>query len=211
MPDELELQSINERKENLEQQLKELNALRDKILEWKKDSDKKEELNKLNQEIASVEKELFKIKLQELRALREQIVIPENQEWKEKKQLDKKLSNVENLFEKLESKIEQLDWENERRFEKQKREIEKVIEDLNKEMTEFNKKSRENLDSLEAEVYMQKVQKILPDHDINANRKRVEYAIQFPKEIKQVPWWSKIANAAARAFHRIMGDEEKMA
>jgi hypothetical protein len=33
MPDELELQSINERKENLEQQLKELNALRDKILE----------------------------------------------------------------------------------------------------------------------------------------------------------------------------------
>jgi hypothetical protein len=62
-----------------------------------------------------------------------------------------------------------------------------VIEDLNKEMTEFNKKSRENLDSLEAEVYMQKVQKILPDHDINANRKRVEYAIQFPKEIKQVP------------------------
>ena len=54
MPDELELQSINERKENLEQQLKELNALRDKILEWKKDSDKKEELNKLNQEIESV-------------------------------------------------------------------------------------------------------------------------------------------------------------
>ena len=67
MPDELELKSINERKENLEQQLKELNALRDKILEWKKDKDRKEELSRLNQEIASVEKELYKIKLQELR------------------------------------------------------------------------------------------------------------------------------------------------
>jgi hypothetical protein len=55
-----------------------LNALKANILKSKEKSDKKGELLKLNQEISEIEKKLLMIKLQELKALKDEIVLSEN-------------------------------------------------------------------------------------------------------------------------------------
>jgi hypothetical protein len=46
------------------------------------------------------------IKLQELKALKEQIALTEKESSDESKKIEKKLSNFENLFASLESKID---------------------------------------------------------------------------------------------------------
>ena len=66
-------ENLNEKKELLQKQLKELSDLRAHILKWEKEVEKKDELSKLNQEIAKIEKELLFVKLQELKALKDQI------------------------------------------------------------------------------------------------------------------------------------------
>ena len=66
-------ENLNEKKELLQKQLKELSDLRAQILKWEKEVEKKDELSKLNQEIAKIEKELLLVKLQELKALKEGI------------------------------------------------------------------------------------------------------------------------------------------
>ena len=48
-------ENLNERKEFLEKQLKKLSDLKAQILKWEKETEKKDELWKLNQEIAKIE------------------------------------------------------------------------------------------------------------------------------------------------------------
>ena len=84
-------EKLNEKKELLEKQLKELSNLRAQILKWEKESEKKDELSKLNQEIAKIEKELLLVKLQELKALKDQISL-EKESSNESKKIEKKLS-----------------------------------------------------------------------------------------------------------------------
>lgn len=114
-------EDLNEKKELLEKQLKELNDLKAQILKWKKEWDKDEEIGKLNQEIAKIEKELLMVKFQELKALKEQIVTRESESTAENKKIEEKLSIFENLFKSLEAKIGSLDAENEKALKNRKK------------------------------------------------------------------------------------------
>ena len=202
-------EDLNEKKELLEKQLKELNDLKAQILKWKKEWDKDEEIGKLNQEIAKIEKELLMVKFQELKALKEQIVTRENESTVENKKIEEKLSNFENLFTSLEAKIGSLDAENEKAFEKQKKEIEQNFEDLQKEIAELQKQWKQVLWNLREEILAQHVQKLLPDHDPQANVNRAKAASSLEDEMKVKKWENGVANWAARMFQKIMGTDNK--
>lgn len=200
---------LNEKKELLEKQLKELNDLKAQILKWKKEWDKDEEIGKLNQEIAKIEKELLMVKFQELKALKEQIVTRENESTVENKKIEEKLSNFENLFTSLEAKIGSLDAENEKAFEKQKKEIEQNFEDLQKEIAELQKQWKQVLWNLREEILAQHVQELLPDHDPQANVNRAKAASDLENDMKVKEWENGVANWAARMFQKIMGTDNK--
>ena len=200
---------LNEKKELLEKQLKELNDLKAQILKWKKEWDKDEEIGKLNQEIAKIEKELLMVKFQELKALKEQIVTRENESTVENKKIEEKLSNFENLFTSLEAKIGSLDAENEKAFEKQKKEIEQNFEDLQKEIAELQKQWKQVLWNLREEILAQHVQELLPDHDPQANVNRAKAASSLEDDMKVKEWENGVANWAARMFQKIMGTDNK--
>ena len=202
-------EDLNEKKELLEKQLKELNDLKAQILKWKKEWDKDEEIGKLNQEIAKIEKELLMVKFQELKALKEQIVTRENESTVENKKIEEKLSNFENLFTSLEAKIGSLDAENEKAFEKQKKEIEQNFEDLQKEIAELQKQWKQVLWNLREEILAQHVQKLLPDHDPQANVNRAKAASDLENDMKVKEWENGVANWAARMFQKIMGTDNK--
>lgn len=202
-------EDLNEKKELLEKQLKELNDLKAQILKWKKEWDKDEEIGKLNQEIAKIEKELLMVKFQELKALKEQIVTRENESTVENKKIEEKLSNFENLFTSLEAKIGSLDAENEKAFEKQKKEIEQNFEDLQKEIAELQKQWKQVLWNLREEILAQHVQELLPDHDPQANVNRAKAASDLENDMKVKEWENGVANWAARMFQKIMGTDNK--
>ncbi len=202
-------EDLNEKKELLEKQLKELNDLKAQILKWKKEWDKDEEIGKLNQEIAKIEKELLMVKFQELKALKEQIVTRENESTVENKKIEEKLSNFENLFTSLEAKIGSLDAENEKTFEKQKKEIEQNFEDLQKEIAELQKQWKQVLWNLREEILAQHVQELLPDHDPQANVNRAKAASDLENDMKVKEWENGVANWAARMFQKIMGTDNK--
>ena len=202
-------EDLNEKKELLEKQLKELNDLKAQILKWKKEWDKDEEIGKLNQEIAKIEKELLMVKFQELKALKEQIVTRESESTAENKKIEEKLSNFENLFTSLEAKIGSLDAENEKAFEKQKKEIEQNFEDLQKEIAELQKQWKQVLWNLREEILAQHVQELLPDHDPQANVNRVKAASDLENDMKVKKWENGVANWAARMFQKIMGTDNK--
>ena len=202
-------EDLNEKKELLEKQLKELNDLKAQILKWKKEWDKDEEIGKLNQEIAKIEKELLMVKFQELKALKEQIVTRENESTVENKKIEEKLLNFENLFTSLEAKIGSLDAENEKAFEKQKKEIEQNFEDLQKEIAELQKQWKQVLWNLREEILAQHVQELLPDHDPQANVNRAKAASSLEDEMKVKKWENGVANWAARMFQKIMGTDNK--
>lgn len=202
-------EDLNEKKELLEKQLKELNDLKAQILKWKKEWDKDEEIGKLNQEIAKIEKELLMVKFQELKALKEQIVTRESESTAENKKIEEKLSNFENLFTSLEAKIGLLDAENEKVFEKQKKEIEQNFEDLQKEIAELQKQWKQVLWNLREEILAQHVQELLPDHDPQANVNRAKAASDLESDMKVKEWENGVANWAARMFQKIMGTDNK--
>ena len=202
-------EDLNEKKELLEKQLKELNDLKAQILKWKKEWDKDEEIGKLNQEIAKIEKELLMVKFQELKALKEQIVTRENESTVENKKIEEKLSNFENLFTSLEAKIGSLDAGNEKAFEKQKKEIEQNFEDLQKEIAELQKQWKQVLWNLREEILAQHVQELLPDHDPQANVNRAKAASDLENDMKVKEWENGVANWAARMFQKIMGTDNK--
>lgn len=202
-------EDLNEKKELLEKQLKELNDLKAQILKWKKEWDKDEEIGKLNQEIAKIEKELLMVKFQELKALKEQIVTRENESTVENKKIEEKLSNFENLFTSLEAKIGLLDAENEKAFEKQKKKIEQNFEDLQKEIAELQKQWKQVLWNLREEILAQHVQELLPDHDPQANVNRAKAASSLEDDMKVKEWENGVANWAARMFQKIMGTDNK--
>lgn len=202
-------EDLNEKKELLEKQLKELNDLKAQILKWKKEWDKDEEIGKLNQEIAKIEKELLMVKFQELKALKEQIVTKENESTVENKKIEEKLLNFENLFTSLEAKIGSLDAENEKAFEKQKKEIEQNFEDLQKEIAELQKQWKQVLWNLREEILAQHVQELLPDHDPQANVNRAKAASSLEDDMKVKEWENGVANWAARMFQKIMGTDNK--
>ena len=202
-------EDLNEKKELLEKQLKELNDLKAQILKWKKEWDKDEEIGKLNQEIAKIEKELLMVKFQELKALKEQIVTRENESTVENKKIEEKLLNFENLFTSLEAKIGSLDAENEKAFEKQKKEIEQNFEDLQKEIAELQKQWKQVLWNLREEILAQHVQELLPDHDPQANVNRAKAALSLEDDMKVKKWENDVANWAARMFQKIMGTDNK--
>ena len=199
-------ENLNEKKELLEKQLKELGDLKAQILKWEKESEKKDERSKLNQEIAKIEKELLLIKLQELKALKEQIALTEKESSDESKKIEKKLSNYENLFASLESKIDWLDAENEKSFEKQKKEIEKNFEELQKEISDVEKRWKQVLWNLREEILAQQVQELLPDHDKSANENRAKAALSMEKDMEIKEWDSGVDLRAKRMFNRIMGN-----
>ena len=199
-------ENLNEKKELLEKQLKELGDLKAQILKWEKESEKKDERSKLNQEIAKIEKELLLIKLQELKALKEQIALTEKESSDESKKIEKKLSNFENLFASLESKIDWLDAENEKSFEKQKKEIEKNFEELQKEISDVEKRWKQVLWNLREEILAQQVQELLPDHDKSANENRAKAALSMEKDMEIKEWDSGVDLRAKRMFNRIMGN-----
>ena len=202
-------EDLNEKKELLEKQLKELNDLKAQIFKWKKEWDKDEEIGKLNQEIAKIEKELLMVKFQELKALKEQIVTRENESTVENKKIEEKLSIFENLFKSLEAKIGSLDAENEKAFEKQKKEIEQNFEDLQKEIAELQKQWKQVLWNLREEILAQHVQELLPDHDSQANVNRAKAASDLENDMKVKEWENGVANWAARMFQKIMGTDNK--
>lgn len=202
-------EDLNEKKELLEKQLKELNDLKAQILKWKKEWDKDEEIGKLNQEIAKIEKELLMVKFQELKALKEQIVTRESESTAENKKIEEKLSIFENLFKSLEAKIGSLDAENEKAFEKQKKEIEQNFEDLQKEIAELQKQWKQVLWNLREEILAQHVQELLPDHDPQANVNRAKAASSLEDDMKVKEWENGVANWAARMFQKIMGTDNK--
>ena len=199
-------ENLNEKKELLEKQLKELSDLKAQILKWEKESEKKDERSKLNQEIAKIEKELLLIKLQELKALKEQIALTEKESSDESKKIEKRLSNFENLFASLESKIDWLDAENEKSFEKQKKEIEKNFEELQKEISDVEKRWKQVLWNLREEILAQQVQELLPDHDKSANENRAKAALSMEKDMEIKEWDSGVDLRAKRMFNRIMGN-----
>ena len=199
-------ENLNEKKELLEKQLKELSDLKAQILKWEKESEEKDERSKLNQEIAKIEKELLLIKLQELKALKEQIALTEKESSDESKKIEKKLSNFENLFASLESKIDWLDAENEKSFEKQKKEIEKNFEELQKEISDVEKRWKQVLWNLREEILAQQVQELLPDHDKSANENRAKAALSMEKDMEIKEWDSGVDLRAKRMFNRITGN-----
>ena len=207
MPDEIELKNLGEKKELLEKELKELNDLKAQILKSKKESEKSEELADLNQRIAQLEKELLKIKLQELKALKDQIVLPEQNS----KKVEKKLSNFDNLFTSLESKIDSLDAENEKTFEKQKKEIEKNFEDLQKEIADVKKIWKENLWNLEEEILTQQLQKVLPGHNENSIENRAREVSGLLKDMEPKKWDPYMDNLAKKWFRKIIGNRGNIA
>ena len=207
MPDEIELKNLGEKKELLEKELKELNDLKAQILKSKKESEKSEELADLNQRIAQLEKELLKIKLQELKALKDQIVLPEQNS----KKVEKKLSNFDNLFTSLESKIDSLDAENEKTFEKQKKEIEKNFEDLQKEIADVEKIWKENLWNLEEEILTQQLQKLLPGHNKNSIENRAREVSGLLKDMEPKKWDPYMDNLAKKWFRKIIGNRGNIA
>jgi hypothetical protein len=77
----------------------------------KNKEDKQEELGKLDQEILEKEKAILKLKLEELKSLREQILsIENNTENKDKKEVKKAIKSVDLhiAFEDLEQRINTL-------------------------------------------------------------------------------------------------------
>ena len=199
-------ENLNEKKELLQKQLKELSDLRAQILKWEKDVEKKDELSKLNQEIAKIEKELLLVKLQELKALKDQIALTEKESSNESKKIEKKLSNFENLFATLESKIDWLNAENEKIFEKQKKEIEKNFEELQKEISDVEKKWKQVLWNFRGEILAQQVQKLLPDHDKTANENRAKAALSIEDDMKVKEWDSGVDLRAKTMFQKIVGN-----
>ena len=197
-------ENLSDKKELLEKQLKELNDLKAQILKWKKEWEKEQELSKLNQEIAKIEKELLMVKFQVLKALKDQIASTEKESTTETKKIDEKLSTFENLFSSLEKKIDTLDADNEESFEAQKREIEENFEELQKEISNIEKKGKQVLWSLKEEVLAQHVQQLLPEHDKQANLNRAKEAASLEDDMKVKQWENSVANRAALMFQKIM-------
>lgn len=199
-------ENLNERKEFLEKQLKKLSDLKAQILKWEKETEKKDELWKLNQEIAKIEKELLFVKLQELKVLKDQIALKGKESTDESKKIEKKLSNFENLLASLESKIDWLDAENEKLFEKKKKEIEENFEELQNEISDVKKRWKQVLWNFREEILAQQVQELLPDHDKNANENRAKAALSMEKDMEVKEWDSGVDLRAKRMFQRITGN-----
>jgi len=156
-------------RELLEQELKWLRDLKAQVLKSKKKKeDKQEELGKLDQEILEKEKAILKLKLEELKSLREQILsIENNTENKDKKEVKKAIKSVDLhiAFEDLEQRINTLWGKWDHTFEDLNKEIDENLETFRKNLQEIEKKTWENLSNLNVAIYYQRLEKLLPGHN----------------------------------------------
>lgn len=156
-------------RELLEQELKWLRDLKAQVLKSKeKKEDKQEELGKLDQEILEKEKAILKLKLEELKSLREQILsIENNTENKDKKEVKKAIKSVDLhiAFEDLEQRINTLWGKWDHTFEDLNKEIDENLETFRKNLHEIEKKTWENLSNLNVAIYYQRLEKLLPGHN----------------------------------------------
>ena len=156
-------------RELLEQELKWLRDLKAQVIKSKKKKeDKQEELGKLDQEILEKEKAILKLKLEELKSLREQILsIENNTENKDKKEVKKAIKSVDLhiAFEYLEQRINTLWGKWDHTFEDLNKEIDENLETFRKNLQEIEKKTWENLSNLNVAIYYQRLEKLLPGHN----------------------------------------------
>ena len=171
-------------RELLEQELKWLRDLKAQVLKSKKKKeDKQEELGKLDQEILEKEKAILKLKLEELKSLREQILsIENNAESKDKKEVKKTIKSVDLhiAFEDLEQRINTLWGKWDHTFEDLNKEIDENLETFRKNLQEIEKKTWENLSNLNVAIYYQRLEKLLPGHNpISLHQRAVSaYAVE---------------------------------
>ena len=171
-------------RELLEQELKWLRDLKAQVLKSKKKKeDKQEELGKLDQEILEKEKAILKLKLEELKSLREQILsIENNTENKDKKEVKKAIKSVDLhiAFEDLEQRINTLWGKWDHTFEDLNKEIDENLETFRKNLHEIEKKTWENLSNLNVAIYYQRLEKLLPGHNpISLHQRAVSaYAVE---------------------------------
>ena len=171
-------------RELLEQELKWLRDLKAQVLKSKKKKeDKQEELGKLDQEILEKEKAILKLKLEELKSLREQILsIENNAESKDKKEVKKAIKSVDLhiAFEDLEQRINTLWGKWDHTFEDLNKEIDENLETFRKNLQEIEKKTWENLSNLNVAIYYQRLEKLLPGHNpISLHQRAVSaYAVE---------------------------------
>ena len=171
-------------RELLEQELKWLRDLKAQVLKSKKKKeDKQEELGKLDQEILEKEKAILKLKLEELKSLREQILsIENNTENKDKKEVKKAIKSVDLhiAFEDLEQRINTLWGKWDHTFEDLNKEIDENLETFRKNLQEIEKKTWENLSNLNVALYYQRLEKLLPGHNpISLHQRAVSaYAVE---------------------------------
>ena len=171
-------------RELLEQELKWLRDLKAQVLKSKKKKeDKQEELGKLDQEILEKEKAILKLKLEELKSLREQILsIENNTENKDKKEVKKAIKSVDLhiAFEDLEQRINTLWGKWDHTFEDLNKEIDENLETFRKNLHEIEKKTWENLLNLNVAIYYQRLEKLLPGHNpISLHQRAVSaYAVE---------------------------------
>ena len=171
-------------RELLEQELKWLRDLKAQVLKSKKKKeDKQEELGKLDQEILEKEKAILKLKLEELKSLREQILsIENNTENKDKKEVKKAIKSVDLhiAFEDLEQRINTLWGKWDHNFEDLNKEIDENLETFRKNLQEIEKKTWENLSNLNVAIYYQRLEKLLPGHNpISLHQRAVSaYAVE---------------------------------
>jgi len=171
-------------RELLEQELKWLRDLKAQVLKSKKKKeDKQEELGKLDQEILEKEKAILKLKLEELKSLREQILsIENNTENKDKKEVKKAIKSVDLhiAFEDLEQRINTLWGKWDHTFEDLNKEIDENLETFRKNLQEIEKKTWENLSNLNVAIYYQRLEKLLPGHNpISLHQRAVSaYAVE---------------------------------
>ena len=171
-------------RELLEQELKWLRDLKAQVLKSKKKKeDKQEELWRLDQEILEKEKAILKLKLEELKSLREQILsIENNTENKDKKEVKKAIKSVDLhiAFEDLEQRINTLWGKWDHTFEDLNKEIDENLETFRKNLQEIEKKTWENLSNLNVAIYYQRLEKLLPGHNpISLHQRAVSaYAVE---------------------------------
>jgi len=171
-------------RELLEQELKWLRDLKAQVLKSKKKKeDKQEELWRLDQEILEKEKAILKLKLEELKSLREQILsIENNAESKDKKEVKKEIKSVDLhiAFEDLEQRINTLWGKWDHTFEDLNKEIDENLETFRKNLQEIEKKTWENLSNLNVAIYYQRLEKLLPGHNpISLHQRAVSaYAVE---------------------------------
>ena len=156
-------------RELLEQELKWLRDLKAQVLKSKRSKeDKQEELWRLDQEILLKEKAILKLKLEELKSLREQILgIENNTDNKDKKEVKKEIKSVDLhiAFEDLEQRINTLWGKWDHTFEDLNKEIDENLETFRKNLQEIEKKTWENLSNLNVAIYYQRLEKLLPGHN----------------------------------------------